>query len=78
MGQLTREQIAQMGFASVGDEVFLFDKASFYNCQNIRLGSRVRIDDFCVLAAGEGGFQCVADRQPGRARDDPARPRWRP
>lgn len=57
MGQLTREQIAQMGFASVGDEVFLSDKASFYNCQNIRLGSRVRIDDFCVLAAGEGGIE---------------------
>lgn len=56
MGQLTREQIAQMGFASVGDEVFLSDKASFYNCQNIRLGSRVRIDDFCVLSAGEGGI----------------------
>lgn len=56
MGQLSREQIAQMGFASVGDHVFLSDKASFHNCRNIHLGSRVRIDDFCVLAAGEGGI----------------------
>lgn len=56
MGQLCRDQIEQMGFAGVGDDVFLSDKASFYNCKNIRIASRVRIDDFCVLAAGDGGI----------------------
>jgi dTDP-4-amino-4,6-dideoxy-D-glucose acyltransferase len=34
----------------------LSDKASYYNCGNIRLGNNVRIDDFCVLSAGEGGI----------------------
>lgn len=57
MGQLSREQIEALGFASLGEDVFLSDKASFYNCRHIRLGSRVRIDDFCVLAAGEGGIE---------------------
>lgn len=57
MGHLSREQIEALGFASLGEEIFLSDKASFYNCRHIRLGSRVRIDDFCVLAAGEGGIE---------------------
>lgn len=56
MGQMSRADVEQMGFAQVGDDVFLSDKASFYNCGHIRLGSRVRIDDFCVLAAGDGGI----------------------
>lgn len=46
-----------MGFARVGDNVKLSDKASFYNCENILLGDNVRIDDFCVLSAGERGIE---------------------
>jgi dTDP-4-amino-4,6-dideoxy-D-glucose acyltransferase len=34
----------------------LSDKASYYNCKNIQIGNNVRIDDFCVLSAGEGGI----------------------
>lgn len=56
MAWLTTEQIKTMGFAYVGENVFLSDKASYYNCQNIRIGNHVRIDDFCVLSAGEGGI----------------------
>jgi dTDP-4-amino-4,6-dideoxy-D-glucose acyltransferase len=56
MGYLTNEQIVKLGFASVGDNVLLSDKASYYNCKNIRLGNNVRIDDFCVISAGEGGI----------------------
>jgi dTDP-4-amino-4,6-dideoxy-D-glucose acyltransferase len=45
-----------MGFAQVGNNVLLSDKASYYNCKNIRLGNNVRIDDFCVLSAGVNGI----------------------
>jgi acetyltransferase-like isoleucine patch superfamily enzyme len=56
MAWLTNEQIKEMGFASIGSAVLLSDKASYYNCKNIRLGNNVRVDDFCVLSAGTGGI----------------------
>lgn len=56
MAWLTPEQIKEMGFARVGENVFLSDRASYYNCPNIRIGNHVRIDDFCVLSAGVGGI----------------------
>lgn len=46
-----------MGFASVGNQVCISDKASFHNCARISLGNNVRIDDFCVLSAGDGGIE---------------------
>jgi acetyltransferase-like isoleucine patch superfamily enzyme len=56
MAFYTKENLIQMGFASVGDNVLLSDKSSYYNCKNIHLGSNIRIDDFCVLSAGDGGI----------------------
>ena len=56
MACLSETQIRAMGFASVGDNVRLSDKASYYNCPNIHLGNHVRVDDFCVLSAGTGGI----------------------
>lgn len=56
MGRLNRIMIEGMGFASVGENVFISDRASFYNCANIALGNHVRIDDFCLLSAGTGGI----------------------
>lgn len=56
MASLTNEQMKEMGFACFGNNVILSDKASYYNCKNIRLGNSVRIDDFCVLSAGMGGI----------------------
>lgn len=55
MAILTREEIEQMGFASVGNNVFISTKASFYGTSKIHIGNNVRIDDFCVISAGEGG-----------------------
>jgi len=57
MARLDSEAIESMGFASVGDNVFISDRASFYNCANISLGNNVRIDDFCVLSPGVGGIE---------------------
>lgn len=56
MAWMTLEQIKMMGFSAVGEKVFLSDKASYYNCPNIRIGNNVRVDDFCVLSAGVGGI----------------------
>lgn len=56
MASLNRIAIESMGFASMGENVFISDRASFYNCAKIALGNNVRIDDYCVLAAGEGGI----------------------
>jgi galactoside O-acetyltransferase len=53
---LPRAAIERMGFSSVGDNVQISDRASFYGVARIALGSNVRIDDFCVLSAGEGGI----------------------
>ncbi len=56
MPWLSDDRIREMGFASVGRNVLLSEKASYYNCKKIRIGNNVRIDDFCVLSAGIGGI----------------------
>ncbi|MBI0425634.1 acyltransferase [Psychrobacter sp. NG27] len=57
MSFLSKEQIESMGFKSVGENVLLSDKASYYNCKNISIGNNVRIDDFAVLSAGVDGIE---------------------
>lgn len=57
MAFLSKNQIEALGFSSVGGNVQLSDKASFYNCKNISIGDNSRIDDFAVLSAGEGGIE---------------------
>jgi galactoside O-acetyltransferase len=56
MAFLDAATIQDMGFSSVGHDVRISDRASFYNCANIALGDNVRIDDFCILSAGQGGI----------------------
>jgi acetyltransferase-like isoleucine patch superfamily enzyme len=56
MAMLSRDAIERMGFASVGDNVLISDRASFYGTARMALGCNVRIDDFCVLSAGAGGI----------------------
>ena len=58
MAMLSREAIEMLGFASVGENVQISDRASFYGTDRITLGSNTRIDDFCVLSAGVGGI-CI-------------------
>jgi dTDP-4-amino-4,6-dideoxy-D-glucose acyltransferase len=53
---LNAQQIADMGFMSVGEGALLSDRASFHNCAQIRIGRHSRIDDFVVLSAGDGGI----------------------
>lgn len=56
MGFLSQESVAHMGFAHVGRNVKISDRASFYGISRISIGDNTRIDDFCVLSAGEGGI----------------------
>ena len=50
------DALHKIGFLSVGENVRLSKKASIYGASRISLGSHSRIDDFCVLSAGEGGI----------------------
>lgn len=56
MAVLNRETLYAMGFAAIGENVAISDRASFYSCAKISLGNNVRIDDFCVLSAGRGSI----------------------
>ena len=53
----TKEELNEMGFKSIGENVLISDKASIYGVKNIEVGSNVRIDDFCIISAGEGGIK---------------------
>ena len=53
----TKEELLKIGFKSIGENVLISDKASIYNAKNIEIGSNVRIDDFCILSAGDGGIK---------------------
>ncbi len=54
MGFYTREELEKIGFKSLGENVLISDKVSIYSPKNISIGNNVRIDDFCVLSAGDG------------------------
>lgn len=57
MTWLTRQQVEQMGFAFVAPDALLSAKASYFNCRQIEIGNRSRIDDFAILSAGEEGIK---------------------
>lgn len=57
MAYLSKDEINKIGFAQVGHDVYISDKASFHNPAKIFIGSFVRIDDFCLLSAGEDGIE---------------------
>ncbi|HHQ4574097.1 TPA: acyltransferase [Aeromonas hydrophila] len=56
MAYLNTEELERFGFISYGENVKISDKASIYGANKIKIGSNVRIDDYCVVSAGEGGI----------------------
>lgn len=50
MAYLDVAQLSELGFASLGRNVKISDKASIYNADQITIGDFSRIDDFCVLS----------------------------
>lgn len=57
MSYLSEMELRALGLAKCGVNVRISRKVSIYNPGNISVGSNVRIDDFCVLSAGEGGIE---------------------
>src|SRR5262252_10092545 len=57
MAYLTALQLSEMGFDSIGDNVQISERASVYGAARISIGSHVRVDDFCILSAGEQGIR---------------------
>ena len=53
---LDRRAVESIGFRTVGVNVHISERASFYGASRISIGNNVRIDDFCVLSAGAGGI----------------------
>lgn len=62
MGIYKREDLLKLGFRSVGENVAISDKASFYSPELISIGNHVRVDDFCILSGNIviGGYVHVA------------------
>lgn len=50
MGFYNREELNEIGFNYVGDNVKISKKASIYNPKLISIDENSRIDDFCVLS----------------------------
>jgi len=48
---MTREELLNIGFKSIGQNVNISKKISIYNPEFISIGNNVRVDDFCILSA---------------------------
>lgn len=46
----TSEELQEIGFKSIGENVYISRKSSIYGASNISIGNNVRIDDFCILS----------------------------
>lgn len=57
MAVYSQSELEAMGFASLGKDVKLSTRASLYGVSRISIGDNSRIDDFCVLSAGEEGIE---------------------
>lgn len=56
MGFYTKKELNELGFKSVAENALISRSASIYGASRIEIGAHTRIDDFCVLSAGEGGI----------------------
>lgn len=56
MAFYTQFELDELGFKYLGKNVKVSKLASIYNARNIEIGDNSRIDDFCVLSAGDGGI----------------------
>ena len=56
MSFYTDAELSKLGFKYLGKNVRLSSKTSFYNASNISIGDNSRIDDFCVISAGNDGI----------------------
>jgi len=52
----SQDEMKHLGLKSYGENVQISRKCSIYNPSNIEIGNNVRIDDFCILSAGDNPF----------------------
>lgn len=50
----SKEELANIGFESLGDDVNISRRASIYSPEKISIGNHVRIDDFVFISGGHG------------------------
>jgi acetyltransferase-like isoleucine patch superfamily enzyme len=50
MAYLSRAALEAMGFAALGRDVRISDRAAIYGAEQMRIGDHSRIDDFCVVS----------------------------
>lgn len=50
MAFLSEDALREMGFAALGRNVKISDKAAIYGAAQMRIGDNSRIDDFCVVS----------------------------
>lgn len=50
----TEDEVRNLGFKGVGENVLVSRYARIYGASKIKLGNHVRIDDFCILSGGAG------------------------
>lgn len=50
MSYYAREQLEDMGFKLLGENVKISTRASLYDCSSIKIGDNSRVDDFCVIS----------------------------
>jgi galactoside O-acetyltransferase len=56
MSFLTEAELQLVGCKSIGTHVLISRYARFYNAKEIIIGNHVRIDDFCIISAGDKPF----------------------
>lgn len=53
MAFLSTEELKNLGFKKIGKDVKISSKASIYNAAKISIGDFSRIDDYCIISAGQ-------------------------
>lgn len=56
MSYYSPDELRALGVRDFGERVRISRKTSLYRCENMTFGDDVRVDDFAVLAAGDGGI----------------------
>lgn len=53
----TEQELKSLGLAAIGKDVKISKKASLYGISKISVDDHSRIDDFCIVSAGEKGIK---------------------
>lgn len=57
MSYYSQSELKKLGLKKIGKNVKISSKSSIYGADRIEIGDNVRIDDFSILSAGEGGIK---------------------